>query len=142
MDNSRFKFRAWDKKLSRMDNFTNCKSGVEYCDGDFQVSSGYDGYDRPTYEDDTSKRYDLMQFTGLLDKNGVEIYEGDILSDDQFGVSPVVFEEESASFVTNIKCHETGSRDQLARFYCVDGTSRFAVVIGNIYENPELMEAK
>ena len=69
--------------------------------------------------------FDLMQFTGLLDKNGKDIYEGDILS---FNSRPPVG---SVSF-------HSGSywvADAVLGRASVQGE-----VIGNIYENPELLK--
>lgn len=74
----------------------------------------------------------LMQFTGLLDKNGKEIYEGDILeSDISKKYAPVEWNNSTASF----NC--------ISEFiHIVPVNFKYAKIIGNIYENPELMEAK
>lgn len=67
-----------------------------------------------------------MQFTGLLDKNGKEIYEGDVV---QFGsvVGPVGFE--GGKFVVAYKMKMEGKCD----------VPSLCEVIGNIYENPNLL---
>jgi len=73
---------------------------------------------------------DLQQFTGLKDKNGIDIYEGDILND-EFGSLGIVFwNKDDASFSIEYKDIECQS------FLNVDEWSE---VIGNIYENPELL---
>lgn len=78
--------------------------------------------------------WEIMQFTGLLDKNGKEIYEGDIVKHNRFGVKGdndiIQYDSESASFlITN------GPRRLILR------TDSDCAVIGNIYENPELLQA-
>lgn len=71
-----------------------------------------------------------MQFTGLHDKNGKEIYEGDILRRLNGRIDVVEFE--SGCFVVR---HPNGDCDFIAQVNNYE-------VIGNIYENPELLEAK
>jgi hypothetical protein len=66
----------------------------------------------------------IMQFTGLKDKNGKEIYEGDIITERKYQ-AVVEWDEKSLQF----NCHGM-----------LDGKNY--EVIGNIYENPELLEGK
>jgi uncharacterized phage protein (TIGR01671 family) len=81
---------------------------------------------------------ELMQSTGLKDKNGKEIYEGDIIkskiSFEGKGIphmGEVVYDKELASFATkNLSGNTLICRQQLNTFE----------VIGNKYENPELIE--
>ena len=74
----------------------------------------------------------LMQYTGLKDKNGTEIYEGDILCHKV--VPPGFVEFADGSFVFN-----QGETNQGLNRLCMDRTKRLGI-IGNIYENPELLE--
>ena len=107
------KFKAWDKKEKR---FLTQKEMTEI--GGFYYTYGVD----PDPEE-----YVLMQFTGLKDKNGKEIYEGDILQD-KFGNKDIV---RYSSF------HDAGIDVQ--GLGCGVSFDK-GEVIGNIYENPELIK--
>ena len=77
---------------------------------------------------------ELMQYTGLNDKNGKEIYEGDILFE-SFGERyyKVVFENGSfrAEFEGDFEEHS---------FDLIDVVAQGCKIVGNIYENPELLK--
>ena len=74
---------------------------------------------------------ELMQSTGLFDKNGKEIFEGDIVSidTDEFGLLVVKYETGIYWLTEDEQCVE-----HLSDYY------KYVSVIGNIYENPELLE--
>lgn len=71
----------------------------------------------------------VSQYTGLTDKNGVKIFEGDILKSEQnrIGYIGAVYYED---------CQWFGSKDYLGYAVAYSG----AKVIGNIHDNPELLE--
>lgn len=72
----------------------------------------------------------VMQYTGLRDENGKEIYEGDILKTDSTVVGEVVYHSERAAFI-----FRDGYNEALYQ------RMPYGIkVIGNIYENPELLE--
>ena len=117
------KFRVWDKVNSRMGYF---EKGFSWCDEyeSWCLSSvGESIMDVPC-----GNNIIFMQFTGLKDKNGKEIYEGDILID--LMISPSLnnkivlrnFIEDSYYIIREMRegCHFE--------------------VIGNIYENPGLIK--
>lgn len=81
----------------------------------------------------------LMQFAGLKDKNGKEIYEGDIISAAHFTHPLIVgYNTESASFC----CNKTNDFETQSCYWFYNDVviSDGWIVIGNIYENPELLK--
>ena len=83
------------------------------------------------------KRFDnVMQFTGLKDKNGKEIYEGDIL-DTVEGKLEMVYDKEECRFCLSVP------QGQFSMLWALGHqTYNNYPVIGNIYENPELLAPK
>ena len=77
---------------------------------------------------------DFMQFTGLIDKNGKEIYEGDIVRGYGTFMSVIVFENGYFSWDNPPICIDLDDP------YEVYDTKDWAEVMGNIYENPDLLK--
>lgn len=126
------KFRAWDIKSKIMAFVETLHLGkktkpqIENCEWDW-------------YKRD----YKLMQYTGLKDVNGVEIYESDVVA--LLVISTITVKLEIAMVdgvfsVINIP-KGYGFRDTKYRLDELVGQGRIEV-IGNIYENKELLEEK
>jgi len=80
----------------------------------------------------------LMQYTGLKDKNGVEIYEGDVITyqeEPQKMQAKVVWKNGGFVFV-----YEDGTENITSESWYAPMDVEITEVIGNIYENPELLK--
>ena len=127
MTKDRFRFRAWDTEKKELiydaenayDYMRPCSDGkiIEAdCFGDVLES----------------KRYIVEQCTGLKDKNGRLIYEGDIVFYSGVELWWVVFEEKYCSF--ELLRNDGNGLSMSAH--------KEMTVVGNIHENPELLEVK
>lgn len=126
------KFRAF---VGRMEyDIMLGKFGVFYINSGI-TKDGLDPNDKATLTPFNTKLDNaiLMQFTGLFDKNGKEIYEGDIVECEQFGQKQkgkVIFRKGMWSWE-----FKKGKDSWL--YECVKQWK--GEIIGNIYENPELL---
>lgn len=123
--NNRFKFRVWEHHNNK---FSETPHG--FClDSNFTLSIPNDSFDGIVW------KFTFQQFTGLLDKNGKEIYEGDIVT---FGGSYpnwiVEYNDRIAAFTVSGLLINTN----VGRY--VDTIA--LAVIGNIFENPDLKKIK
>lgn len=136
------KFRAWDKKAKKMRQVVNMVFnvgfGVETNDNSLKLIwvKGYDVIEQKEIQIQKEKDIELMQYTGLHDKNGKEIYEGDIV--EWAGIRMEVFWGEDIGIGygfcwRNIE-GEGGYHESMTGF--IDEYE----VIGNIYDNPDLLE--
>ncbi len=80
-----------------------------------------------------SKPNEVMQFTGLKDKNSVEIYEGDVLSHSKQGLCVVKYGNKHFDYAGFTLENTEGMINTLQNPHIYE-------VIGNIYENPELIK--
>ena len=128
------KFRAWDKHRNEM----NYKVMVGNCDTDDEnwtcpiiwIEERQDWLHFDDYDS-------IMQSTGLCDKEGTEVFEGDILHHQ--------IQTEYTFIVKYDKDKGRWYGDGLSRTYRIDITKEFLPyykVIGNIYENQELLEVE
>lgn len=133
------KFRVWNDIDKKMVDWSTLKLLPTLI-----VSSAYN----------KQKHYKLMQYTGLKDKSGIEIYEGDIVKaftvfgmtydysfeddNDPNNIYEILFDDGCFQF-KNTKQWSDGSND----WRSIENVELFKVeVIGNIYENPELLKGE
>ncbi|WZK10888.1 YopX family protein [Enterococcus faecalis] len=129
------KFRAWDKRSKEMWKVSTLHIEDEYVDL-FKKNI----YENPL-NDPSAKFGDviLMQSTGLKDKNGVEIFEGDIVQyrDGEYSYLGIVKRDCYQFFIDGIE--PDNNYDFIDVSNTFDGTSSLEI-IGNIHENSELLE--
>jgi len=113
------KFRAWDKKMKRFIDMSNCVTLVK--------------------DINNTNCCEFLQYTGLRDCNGVEIYEGDIIG----GIYDCFIK-----WCDDCNCFNLFALWDKSLCMQCDGNITWLefvqdcekVVIGNIHENPELLE--
>ena len=126
------KFRAWDKDSKVMRSWKDLileKDGGD----DFWLIGYKENACITSFDHDQT----LMQSTGLKDKNGVEIFEGDVLKNTRNGkIRRVHWNPSCASF--HLSKH--GIEEAKVEYWSLSNPQWSYEIIGNIYENPELLE--
>ena len=142
-DSREIRFRAWDKKDKKM--YDEWADEFDYNHGTAVGPANDGGYLAieellSTDEENEPERYVLMQYTGLKDKNGVEIYEGDIVDITSTNTSGSIL---PSKYKVIYGC---GSFDISRESYGETISYRIGEIpngnneiLGNIYENPELL---
>lgn len=129
--NREIKFRAWDNEnkymiTSKQGIFTALRNSMNITVQD----NGY--YNNGDLLKPNKEKYTLMQYTGLKDKNGVEIYEGDLIE----------YKDSTSKHIEEVKFDKGcfyaglhgGSSTRVAPKLI---NARLSKVIGNIYENEQ-----
>nr|DAU45892.1 MAG TPA: YopX protein [Bacteriophage sp.] len=126
------RYRVWDKEFKEMVQ-------VDALVFDEQIIKAT--YKNGNVVKEDLKNYVLMQSTGLRDKNGKEIFEGDVLKVTNLSswLEVVSFNEDKAMFVSK----ETKRKVEETPLYDLFNTDIFEVeIIGNIHTNPKLAEVE
>lgn len=131
--NREIKFRVWDKLLQEMNYIDLC----DLAEGD---DYWYDGETSiwEVMNDATSeqRRYVIQQYTGLKDKNGKEIYDGDLIRYKNGGIEEideVFFDKEYGTF--EIAFNRNKSNSATLGFWIADLDEESSYeIIGNIYD--------
>jgi len=128
------KFRGWDKEAKRMfivNDIEGLRQNTLWRDKNGNIELWDD-------------QVEIMQYTGLKDKNGKEIYEGDIITGETWYES----ENDAYQWTRKKPAIVEWSKGSICGFYPFYLNARFKCdvkdieVIGNVWENKELLDTK
>ena len=125
------KFRAWlkeEKKMVNVETIDFTDKSIQYLEKNEFINAYLSR--RMIFDD-----VELMQYTGLKDKNDKEIYEGDILFFRDENMKYVIVWQDTAFIIKSIEI-----RKYSEKMHWLDDTEICCEIIGNIYENKNLLE--
>ena len=140
--NNRFKFRVWDETRKQLiypetnnpdineNYFLLNQKGKVFC---------FDG----NMLDDWSENFIIQQFTGLLDKDGNKIFEGDILfinCNKNYTYKVIIKWLDGGLHAFEKINNEYSIEEGYTLNHEIGNTHEFSKIIGNIFENPELLK--
>lgn len=136
---NRFKYRAWDKENKRY--IHDVEKGLQFYStaGNLRVMT--------LAEIAESSKYNLEQCTGLRDKNGKLIYEGDVINAtppdewsvfDKYNHNGVLGKKRVVMRHGGFLLNDDNNEDNYWLYWAITNTC--VKIIGNIHENPELLE--
>lgn len=119
------RFRAWDKETKSMNGmaeiYRNRNQEIELHPRDENII--------------------LMQSTGLIDNNGKEIFEGDIIAINLEGLeTPITAKVFQNRKIGILMFHAFEDNEDVPMVELLEGDSVEFAIVGNIWENPELLE--
>lgn len=128
------KFRAWDKEYGRMEEiycfFPETETVWTKRYWEWRIANDKKSKGKKESEPETH-HFELMQFTGLIDKRSKEIYEGDIVKDFAGTVGTIVWLKNRYT----LKC--SSGYLYLNEYFLLPKDFE---ILGNIFENPELIK--
>lgn len=127
------KFRVWDK----LDKEIYGVEEINWFNGEFDFIG-----DAITFKRDADE-VKLMQSTGLFDKEGTEVFEGDIIAIEveeiETPINAKIFQNNKIGM---LMFHVFEDNEDVPMVELLEKNSVAFAVIGNIYENPELLEVE
>lgn len=131
------KFRVWDKEEQKwyVPTYKAYKKELHDIDINLDGSLSIRTFDESgkyvtIHESMFEGRYELLQSTGLFDKNGKEIYEGDIIKNERNELGYITWSSGSFNYC-----------DGMTNFYLFSiGSGQTFEILGNIYEHQHLLE--
>lgn len=135
------KFRAWDKQDKRM--IVDEQDFIPLLVTNKGVFRLNPHHQEPLWVLAEQDRFELMQYVGLTDKYGKEVYEGDIVRNKFESIGTIDFHASWGAFYLKLSIgkNEYGELAEMSGSIPIWSGWDTMEIIGNRYENPELLEA-